>query len=118
MNIQPYSLETVLQKVDRTGGDIYVVNGKSDAFHQYFEENKTTRNISTFELDKRIGEKKRFVARQSFSVFDRTINIPSYTFAGISYNAFTDISYITNAGNHALVLGGNFVYDKFREKDQ
>lgn len=104
-------------KGDRTGGDIYVVNGKSDAFHQYFEKNKTTRNISTFELDKRIGEKKRFVARQSFNVFDRTINIPSYTFAGISFNAFTDISYITNAGNHALVLGGNFVYDKFREKN-
>ena len=103
---------------DRTGGDIFVVNGKSDALHQYFEENKTTRNISTLELDKRIGEKKRLLARQSFSQFDRTIQIPSYTFAGISYNAFTDISYVTNAGHHALVLGVNFVYDQFREKDQ
>lgn len=103
-------------KGDRTGGDVFVVDGKSDASHQYFEENKTIRNISTFELDKRIGDKKRILARQSFSVFDRDINVPDYSFAGISYNAFTDISYITNAGNHALVLGGNFVYDKFREK--
>ncbi|HEY6502792.1 MAG TPA: TonB-dependent receptor [Chitinophagaceae bacterium] len=104
-------------KGDRTGGDVFVVNGKSDAAHQYFEDNKTVRNISTVELDKRIGEKKRLVAKQSFSVFDRTINIPAYTFAGIGYNAFTDISYVTNAGHHALVLGGNFVYDKFDEKD-
>jgi outer membrane receptor for ferrienterochelin and colicins len=103
-------------KGDRVGGDIYVVNGKSDAFHQYFEENKTTRNITTFELNKRIGEKKRLVIKQSFSVFDRSIKIPSYAFAGISYNAFSDVAYITNSGNHALVLGGNFVYDKFREK--
>lgn len=103
-------------KGDRKGGDIFVVNGKSDAAHQYFEENKTLRNISTFELDRKIGTKKRIVAKQSFSVFDRTINMSSYKFAGINYNAFTDISYVTNAGNHALVLGGNFVYDKFREK--
>ncbi len=104
-------------KAERNGGDIYVVNGKSDALHQYFEDNKTTRNISTFELDKRVGDKKRLVAKQSFSVFNRTIKIPSYTFGGISYNAFTDIAYIVNARNHALVLGGNFVYDKFREKN-
>jgi len=104
-------------RASRTGGDVFVINGKSDAFHQYFESNKTLRNISTFELDKRMGEKKRFVAKQSFSIFDRTIHIPSYTFAGISYNSFTDISYLTNAGKHSLVFGGNLVYDKFNEKD-
>jgi outer membrane receptor for ferrienterochelin and colicins len=101
----------------RIGGDIEVVNGKSDTLHQYFEDNKTIRNISTFELDKRIGDKKRFVARQSFSIFDRTINIPWYTFAGIDYNTFTDVSYITNAGKHALVVGGNFIYNNFIEKN-
>ena len=101
---------------DRTGGDIFVVNGHSDANHQYFEENKTKRNITTFEFAKMTGEKRRLVIRQSFSVFDRTIRIPAYAFDGISYNAFSDLSYITNAGNHAWVLGGNFVYDKFKEK--
>jgi len=103
-------------KANRNGGDIIVVNGKVDALHQYFEQNKTTRNISTFELDRKIGDKRHLVVKQSFSVFDRTINIPSYTFAGINYNAFTDISYVTNAKQHAFVLGGNFVYDKFKEK--
>jgi len=105
-------------KGDRTGGDIYVIEGKSDANHQYFEENESLRNTSTIELDKRIGESKRFIAKQSFSVFDRTINIPAYTFAGIGYNSFTDLSYISHAGKHSLVMGGNFVYDKFDEKQE
>ena len=101
---------------ERTGGDIQVIKKKADASHQYFEKNKTLRNISTFELDKKIGDNKRFVAKQSFSVFDRIIRIPLYTFAGIDYSAFTDVSYITNANKHALVLGGNVIYNDFREQ--
>jgi len=100
----------------RTGGDMEVINGKADASHQYFEKNKTTRNISTFELEKRIGINKKFVAKQSFSVFERTINLPAYIFSGTDINAYTDVSYITNSGKHALVLGGNFIYNDFREK--
>jgi iron complex outermembrane receptor protein/outer membrane receptor for ferrienterochelin and colicins len=45
------------------------------------------------------------VAKQSFSFFNRTIYLPSYTFAGLDYNAFTNVSYVTNANKHALVLG-------------
>lgn len=111
------TLGNSLTKGERTGGDIEVIKNKADASHQYFEENKTLRNSSTFEFDKRIGDSKRFVAKQSFSVFDRTINIPSYTFAGVDHTGYTDVSYISNAGNHALVLGGNFIYNSFREKD-
>jgi iron complex outermembrane receptor protein/outer membrane receptor for ferrienterochelin and colicins len=84
--------------------------------HQYFEKNKTVRNISTFEMDKRIGENKRFVAKQSFSLFDRAINIPSYAFAGVEYAAYTDVSYVKNAKKHAVVIGGNFIYNRFKEK--
>jgi outer membrane receptor for ferrienterochelin and colicins len=103
---------------ERTGGDIQVIKNGADSSHQYFEKNKTLRNISTFELDKRSGDGKRFMARQSLSVFDRTIDIPAYTFAGIEYNGYTDISYISNGDKHAFVLGGNFLYNKFDEKDK
>src|SRR6185369_7869183 len=56
---------------ERMGGDIQVIEDKADASHQYFEKNKTLRNISTFELDKKFTDKRRFIGRQSFSVFDR-----------------------------------------------
>lgn len=66
-------------------------------------------------MDKKIGDNKRIVVKQSFSVFDRTINIPSYTFAGIDHIAYTDVSYVTHAPKHVLVTGGNFMYSNFRE---
>lgn len=112
------SLGNSLTSGERTGGDIAVIKGKADSSHQYFEKNKTIRNISSFELDKKLGERKRFVFKQSFSVFDRSIHIPAYTFAGINYNGYTDVSYLSNGDKHALVLGGNFIYDRFNEKDK
>jgi len=102
---------------ERIGGDMQVITHKVDASHQYFEKNSTLRNISTFDLDKNLG-KKRFVMRGSYSVFDRTIDIPAYTFAGVGYNSYTDISYISDGHKHAVVLGGNFIHDRFDEKDK
>ena len=101
---------------ERTGGDLQVINGKADASHQYVEKNKTFRNISTLEFDKRLRDKNRFTFKQSFSVFDRTITIPSYAFAGVDYNAYTDASYIINKTKQTFVIGGNFIYNKFNEK--
>ncbi|HET6995954.1 MAG TPA: TonB-dependent receptor [Chitinophagaceae bacterium] len=101
---------------ERTGGDIQVIKDRPDTLHQYFERNKTIRNISTFEFEKLFGDSRRFIARQSFSLFDRTIDIPSYTFAGIEYNSYTDLSYVSKAGKHAFVLGGNIIYSKFDER--
>ncbi|MEJ7736462.1 MAG: TonB-dependent receptor [Chitinophagaceae bacterium] len=102
---------------ERSGGDIQVIRKSADALHQYIEKNETHRNISTFELDKKMGDNRRLVVKQSFSIFDRRINIPSYTFAGTDYNAYTDASYVTSADKYALVIGGNFIYSNFREKD-
>jgi iron complex outermembrane receptor protein/outer membrane receptor for ferrienterochelin and colicins len=111
------SIGNSLTAGNRTGGDIQVIHSQADAAHQYTEKNKTFRNISTFELAKQIGDRKRLIAKQSFSVFDRTIRVPAYTFSGINYNSFTDIAYVTNGSRHALVLGGNLVIDQFNEKD-
>ena len=102
----------------RTGGDVQVIKGSSDASHQYFEKNQTLRNSSSIEWDKKIGDNNRLLARQSFSFFDRTINIPGYVFEGVNYNAYTDVSYVSNGSKHAFVLGGNFIYDRFNEKSK
>ena len=104
-------------KGDRTGGDVQVIKGNADASHQYFEDNRTVRNISTLDFDKKISQHKRLLIKQSFSLFDRTIEIPSYLFAGIDHNAYTDFSYITNTEKHAWVIGGNFIYNNFDEKE-
>lgn len=69
-----------LTKGERTGGDIIVIKNKADASHQYFEKNKTIRNITMFEMDKKISDSKKLIAKQSFSVFDRSISIPCMIF--------------------------------------
>lgn len=100
----------------RTGGDVQVIKDKADTYHRYVEENNTIRNITTLELQKKINQSKSIVLKQGFSIFDRHIEIPAYHFDGISYNSFTDFAYLTNLSKHAIVMGGNLVYDKFNEK--
>jgi iron complex outermembrane receptor protein/outer membrane receptor for ferrienterochelin and colicins len=106
-----------LTMASRIGGDIFVIRNKADASHQYFEKNETLRNISTFELNKIQGNNK-LVIKQSLSVFDRKINIPGYLFSGIDKNAYTDLSWLSNVKRHAWVVGVNFIYSDFREKDR
>ncbi|MBO9681140.1 MAG: hypothetical protein J7502_00475 [Flavisolibacter sp.] len=106
-----------LTSAKRSGGDIYVIKNIADVSHQYFEKNKTLRNISTLELDKKNSWQQPLLAKQSFSVFDRTITIPAYKFAGVDYNSYTDLSYIINGNRHSFVLGGNFIYNKFNKKE-
>lgn len=104
-------------KGKRTGGDVQVIKGRGDSFHQYFEENNTVRNITTLELQKKISDKKNLTVKQSISIFDRHIEIPDYHFDGVSYNSFTDITYLRNLAKHSIVTGGNIVYDKFDENN-
>ncbi len=100
----------------RKGGDVQVVNGHADAAHVYFEENSTIRNITTVELKKQLAGKDNLDIRQSFSLFDRHIEIPAYHFDGVSYNSFTDVSWVKFLKSHTLVLGANVVSDRFNEK--
>lgn len=100
----------------RTGGDLQVIRGKADTYHQYFEENNTVRNSTTLEWQEKISDKRQLTVRQSLSVFDRHISVPDYHFHGTSYNSFTDVAYLVNRSDHSLVAGGNIVYDVFNEK--
>jgi outer membrane receptor for ferrienterochelin and colicins len=102
----------------REGGDLQVINAKPDTAHTFFESNKTVRNISTFQLDTKTANGNNFTVKQSFSIFDRRIDIPADAFAGIDRNLFTDITYLANGKRHSLVLGANFVYNDFKEKGQ
>ena len=103
-------------KADRTGGDINVINGKADSNHVYFETNNTVRNTTTFDYVQKLNEKDQLTVKSSFSYFSRDISVPGYHFKGSSYNAFTDISYAKNLQTQTIILGGNYIYDKFSEQ--
>ena len=98
------------------GGDMNVIAGNADSFHKYFEQNETIRNTTTFEFDKKLTETNSFKLKQSWSIFDRKINIPNYEFAGFNTNIFTDASYLFIIKKHTIITGLNFQYDDFKQK--
>ncbi len=101
-----------------TGGDIEVIKNNADVNHTYFEKNKTLRKITTFELDKKLNEQSSIKLKQSLSLFNRQINIPSYQFLGFNTNAFTDLSYLWKKGKHTLISGYNLLYDYFKDDNK
>ena len=99
----------------REGGDVFVIRGHADDFHQYFETNNSIRNITTLQFERQFADGARLVAKQSFAFFDRELDIPDYRFEGRQFNSYTDISYLRTVNNHVLIFGFNAVYDQFRE---
>ena len=99
----------------RKGGDTFVIRGRADGLHRYFEDNESFRNITTLQFERGFSGGRKVVARQSLAFFSRETEIPSYLFEGTQLNSYTDVSYFQPAGEHALVFGFNAVYDRFRE---
>ncbi len=100
----------------RKGGDLFVIRGKSDNLHQYFENNNSFRNITTIQFDRDFSDGSRVVAKQSFAFFNREIETPGYIFNGRQFNSYTDISYLRPVKNHALIFGFTSAFDQFKEK--
>jgi iron complex outermembrane receptor protein/outer membrane receptor for ferrienterochelin and colicins len=99
----------------REGGDIFVIRGRADDFHRYFEKDNSTRNITTVQFDHEFSGGRKLVAKQSVAFFSPKIEIPDYSFKGRQTNSYTDVSYFQPLKKHALVFGFNSVYDQFRE---
>lgn len=102
---------------NRFGGDVYVINGKGDSQHTYFEKNESVRNISTLQLSRQISENRQLIFKQSLSFFDRQIKIPAYSFRGLQTNAYSDFSYIVSKDRHTTLIGANLIFDNFKEKE-
>lgn len=100
---------------DRKGGDVVVLRGEANAFHRYFEQNRSFRNITTAAFTKDLESGGRFMAKQSFAVFDRKLTTPDHRFGGQQMNSFTDVSFAKAFGKHAIVFGGSMVFDRFKE---
>ncbi|HNU89636.1 MAG TPA: TonB-dependent receptor, partial [Ferruginibacter sp.] len=99
-----------------TGGDMEMIKGNTTPGHSYFEKNKTVRNSTTLEIDKRFANRTALKLKQSVSIFDRHINIPNYEFSGKSTNSFTDLSLLFIKRKHTVIGGLNAVYDKFTQE--
>lgn len=99
----------------RKGGDVFVIRGRADNFHQYFETNNSVRNITTIQFERELNGGRKLIAKQSIALFARKIEIPDYLFKGRQWNSYTDVSYFVPAQKHAFVFGASTTFDQFRE---
>lgn len=99
------------------GGDMEVIKGRTDTGHTYFEKNKTLRNTSTLEFEKKFSNRNMLRLKQSIGIFQRKITIPNYEFSGKSINSFSDLSLLFYKQNHTMIGGVNIIFDKFRQQE-
>ncbi|HYO90373.1 MAG TPA: TonB-dependent receptor plug domain-containing protein, partial [Pyrinomonadaceae bacterium] len=71
----------------RRGGDVFVIRGRADGLHRYFEYNESSRNVTTLQLERGFSAGRKIVARQSLAFFSRATEIPDYVFAGRQFNS-------------------------------
>ncbi len=98
---------------DRTGGSMdYIKNGTAG----YFENNQTDRFTTQAQLTHQINDRSQLNFKNSYSRFNRFIQIPAYAFKGIQQSTFTEATYSNLGENAQWVMGANFVTDDFAEE--
>ena len=100
---------------DRTGGSMdYIKNGTAG----YFENNQTDRFTTQAQLAHKINDRTQVNVKNSYSRFNRFIQIPAYVFEGIQQSTFTEATYSNIGEKSQWVIGANFITDDFAEERQ
>lgn len=100
----------------RKGGDMQVIKSNSDAAHQFYEENKTSRNTGDILVNHDLGNGKKLEVKASISSFSRNIITNTHLFKGNQSNYFTEASLFIPKDKYSLVMGVNATGDKFKKQ--
>ena len=100
---------------DRIGGSMdYIKKGTAG----YFEMNNTDRFTTQAQLTHRINDKVQFNFKDSYSRFNRFIQIPSYAFKGLQQSTYSEATYSVNEKKADWIIGANLLTDDFKEDRQ
>ncbi|MDE3234305.1 MAG: TonB-dependent receptor plug domain-containing protein [Bacteroidota bacterium] len=100
---------------NRLGGSIdYITKGTTG----YFEKNNTDRFTTQAQLTYKLKGNTRLNFKNSYSRFNRMVQIPSYTFKGLQQATFSEVTYSTGGEKTQWVAGGNLLTDDFTEDKQ
>ncbi len=101
---------------NRLGGDMQVLDGRTDNTHPYFERNRSDRLASQLQFDKRF-ERSVLTLKNSISYFNRVLTQPDYRFAGYQVASFTEASYTHTQERSEWIGGGNLWTEQFTEAE-
>ena len=108
---------------DRTGGDMEVLKNGSSSTRTFFEENTSTRVSTQFRVDRKIKSALQDILKgegvltfkNSVSLFDRKIEVPSYQFEGQQVATYSEASLLVTRTSHQISLGIDLRSDSFKE---
>ena len=100
---------------DRVGGSMAFIK---DGTAGFFEKNNTDRVTTQTQITHRINDKSQLNFKNSYSRFDRLIQIPTYAFEGLQQSTFTEATYSTIGEKSDWVIGANYLTDNFKENSQ
>ncbi len=107
----------------REGGDTRMLNHQtSDSLHFYKETNDINRITTQLKFETKLSDRNSLAIRNSFNVFQRTLEItPSFTlgkynFAGNQLSSFSEIAFTNCTKENVFITGLNFYSDEFKEE--
>ena len=100
---------------NRLGGDVTAIENSPSAEHPFTEENKSTRLAAQISYQKSFSDDANLTIRNSVNFFDRSIEIPDFTFDGQQIASFSEVAYSTANEKADWVLGANMWTEEFTE---
>ncbi len=99
----------------RTGGDMQVINTKTNATHTFFETNTTNRFSTQTKFEKTFTNKNILKLKNSIGYFNRKIENAAYNFEGKQVATFSEANYLIPNEKSEWNLGANLVSDNFKQ---
>src|SRR6056297_2286604 len=97
---------------ERLGGNINYIDGDRDS-GLYFERNETDRLYTQFQLEHEFSDQTVLTLKNSLSLYDRSIEIPGYSFAGTQYSTFSEANLSLISDKTEWIGGLNLWTDQF-----
>ncbi len=100
---------------DRLGGNKDYIKGDA-VVDPYFESNETERVSTQLGFKHAFNDRNRFEVKNSFSFYDRTIQIPNFTFSGYQRSSFSELNFSTiSEDDMEWVFGANLWTEYFND---
>lgn len=101
---------------ERTGGDLLYIEGNGDSTHSYFEKNSTSRYSTRLGVTHKTENNSEFRFKNSFSYYDRGIEVPGFRFSGAQLSSFTEAAYSVQYDDHEWIMGLNLWTESFTQE--
>ncbi len=102
---------------ERTGGNIDFIEDNREVENPYFEQNDTQRITTRAGYEQNFEDGSSLNIKNSFSLFEREIQIPDFVFSGNQFASFNEVSYRFGSNDSEWIAGLNLWADSFTEDD-